>query len=273
MERVKINFALLFARFFVPAAILALALFAMGSAPALSAEDSTIKATVSPKEVSIGPFYDGGTLSVTGQIPSDCEAVVRIMGKRSELHLKKKGKALGLLWMNLDTLTFENVPNVYLLYTSKKFEELMGPAKESSSGWKLSLVSLRENMQVSPVSPEREALLRELIKLKESEGLYSIKNGIHYTNAAGSEKTFEGKLEVPSRLPPGQYSVQVYALRGGEVVAESAQPLEVKLESVPALMSGLAFNHGALYGILATLIALGAGLVTGFVFGGGKGAH
>jgi hypothetical protein len=39
------------------------------------------------------------------------------------------------------------------------------------------------------------------------------------------------------------------------------------------MMSSMAFNHGTLYGIVAVMVAILAGLLTGVVFKGGKGAH
>ncbi|MGO9531585.1 MAG: TIGR02186 family protein, partial [Syntrophobacteraceae bacterium] len=64
----------------------------------------------------------------------------------------------------------------------------------------------------------------------------------------------------------------VDAIRNGEVIARAEQPLTVNLVGFPALLAQLAFGHAALYGILATLIALLAGLAVGLIFQG-KGAH
>jgi hypothetical protein len=57
------------------------------------------------------------------------------------------------------------------------------------------------------------------------------------------------------------------------VIAQTSRSMEVKLDGFPAMLSVLAFQHGAVFGILATLVAVVAGLVMGFVFGGGKGGH
>ena len=60
-------------------------------------------------------------------------------------------------------------------------------------------------------------------------------------------------------------------------MATSLQPpianIDVREVGMPAWISSLAFNHGALYGILAVLVAVVAGLGTGILFKGGKGAH
>jgi hypothetical protein len=62
-------------------------------------------------------------------------------------------------------------------------------------------------------------------------------------------------------------------VQNGTIVASYDHSLTVALESFPKILSMLAFDHGAIYGILATLIAVVAGLITGVLFKGGKGAH
>jgi hypothetical protein len=66
--------------------------------------------------------------------------------------------------------------------------------------------------------------------------------------------------------------VELDAVRNGEVIARAEQPVTVSLVGFPALLAGLAFGHSALYGILATIIALLAGLGIGLVFQG-RGGH
>ena len=60
--------------------------------------------------------------------------------------------------------------------------------------------------------------------------------------------------------------VKLDAVSNGKVIARSEQAVTVKLAGFPALLAGLAFGHSALYGILATIIALVAGLGIGLVF-------
>jgi uncharacterized protein (TIGR02186 family) len=233
-----------------------------------------LQASISPRTVAIGSFYDGATVTVTGEAPADAEVVVRLIGKRHDLHLKKKGKVFGLLWMNLDTKTFEDVPNVYMLYSSVPFEKLLGTDGASSAAWKLGLSSLEEGTKILPETSDRKLLFDELLKLKQSEGLYAVRNDkVRYLKTSGDQRSFETALEIPARVAPGQYTVETYAVKDGNIVAQASQGLNVQLDGFPAMLSVLAFQHGAIFGVLATLIAIFAGLIMGFVFGSGKGGH
>jgi len=75
----------------------------------------TLQLNIKPASISIGTFYQGTDILVSGKIPDDCEVVGVFTGNSNVLHLKEKGKILGLLWMNLDTLIYNNVPNVFLV--------------------------------------------------------------------------------------------------------------------------------------------------------------
>jgi len=249
--------------------ILALGMLSMGS-PA--AAQQLLQATIAPQTIAIDAVYNGAGLLVTGQLPADCEAVVRIMGERSDLHLKKKGKVGGILWMNLDTVTIQNVPVVFIIQTAKDFVEVLGPHPDSSEVRKLGLPYLEKETGIMPESADHAALFKEFVKLKESEGLYTSTKGLlHYPKTSDAQKSFEVKVPISASFPPGKYQVEVYAVSAGKVTAQASQPLEVEMVGVPAFLFAFAFQNGALYGLFAVIVALVAGLIIGVVFSGSKG--
>jgi uncharacterized protein (TIGR02186 family) len=249
--------------------VLALGLLIAGS-PA--AGQDVLQATIQPPTIGIDAVYNGGELQVSGQLPSDCEAAVRIMGERTDLHLKKKGRVGGILWMNLDTITVQNVPAVFMIFCAKEFGELLGPHPELSGVRKLGMAFLQEQTKIIPESAEYAALFKEFLKLKQSEGLYGTSQGLlRYPVSSGTQKSFEIKIAFSARFPPGRYQVEVYAVRGGEVVAQTNLPLEVKMVGFPGLLARFAFNNGALYGLFAVAVAIVSGLIIGVVFSGSKG--
>lgn len=228
---------------------------------------SAVDAELESRVVHIGTFYSGGKVSISGTVPAESEALVRVTGKTEELRLKRKGRALGIFWMNQDTVVFHEVPSVYLLFTSRGFTNM---AQETEIG----LQSLQSKIKIEPSSAHAEDNFQELLKLKESTGLYGVScDAVSYGEALGGIKRFSAELRIPARMPPGDYRVEVFALNSGEVVGKAADHLTVDKVGVPQLLSFLAFKHGALYGVVATLVAVVAGLLMGFLFRGSKGAH
>ncbi len=236
------------------------------------AADQGLQLTIAPESVAIDAFFHGSQILVTGKLPEDCEAIVRIMGQHSDLHLKKKGRIGGILWMNLDTITIENIPSVFMIYTAKDLAQLLGPHPESSEVRKLGWASLQEDTRIVPISADHDALFKQFIKLKDKEGFYRSNKGLlHYGKVSDTRKSFEVSVPIPARFPPGKYQVEVYAVRQGEVISQAVQPLDVKMVGFPAWLSSFAFDRGALFGLFAVVVALVAGLIIGVVFSGSKG--
>jgi hypothetical protein len=79
-------------------------------------------------------------------------------------------------------------------------------------------------------------------------------------------------LELPPKIYPGSYGLELLAFKEGNGRLLHASTLEVKLVGFPALISGLALHKGLLYGFFAVLIAMFSGLLIGIVFSS-KGGH
>ncbi len=227
-----------------------------------------IPITVSPETLGIGTTYNGTSVRVTGKVPADSDVIIRMTGAPSDLHMKRKGKVLGVLWMNMDSVTFDGVPKLYLLGSTRPLSELGEP------GTALLPENNLKDIAIEPDSGDRTELIHQLISLKTHETLYQENaTTIAMSPAQDGLQPFEAELSVPSNLTPGQYTVDVFAVKDGAVTTRSTKPLEVRLVSMPSFMSRLAFDHGLLYGVLATIIAILSGLLVGFVFKDKGGAH
>jgi len=241
---------------------IALLIFFLSS---LAVQASVLKVShVSPDHIDIGAFYHGIKLKVTGFVPADSDIVIRFVGVRKDVHLKRKGKVLGLLWMNVDPVTFKMAPNACIVEASSKYGLKM-----------LGLKSLESDIEIeTEASVDRERLFLEFLKLKKSEKLYSERVGsVRFEEVDETKKGFSVDLVVPARLTPGKYTLQIFAIRDGQVVDRAEQVIPVKLVGFPAFLASMAFNHGGWYGVLAVVIAIFAGLAMGFIFGGKGGAH
>jgi Putative transmembrane protein (Alph_Pro_TM). len=246
---------------------LALLLLLALPAASLAAEGAALNFAVSPQEITIDTVYNGTKVAVSGSVPEGAQVVLRFSGAPEKVAMKQKGKALGLLWMNMNTLHFSGVPKVYLVDSSVPLDSL------GAVGAGLGLGGLTDKIEIEPAEADRAMLLPELVKLKQSEGLYIERSGaVTLAPAEGGQQKFSADLVVPSRLSPGSYTVEVFAVKDGVIVAQDAQPLSARLTGAPAFLADLAFNHAVWYGVLASIIAIMAGLCIGLVFQS-KGAH
>jgi uncharacterized protein (TIGR02186 family) len=114
-------------------------------------------------------------------------------------------------------------------------------------------------VSVTEVATFRRALIRN----KEREGLFA---------TAGDQITFLGgqlfrtRLHFPANVPTGFYDVEVFMLQEGRVVHAQTTPLIVRKAGLGADVFFFAHNYSAVYGVIAVVLAVAAGVIAAFVF-------
>jgi uncharacterized protein (TIGR02186 family) len=242
--------------------------------PGLAGANQPPKLTLTPGQIRIGAFFNGTQLVVSGSVPADDQVVVRLSNKPHHMKFRIKRKLVGLLWMNRGAVSFDNLPSVYLVYTSAKLDRLGRGAGGGSAAVRLGLKRLEAKARISTTSANGRKLLAELVRVKQAEGLYALEEGaVKLGPAKNGRKSFRAVVKLRARIPPGMYKVEAFAFDKAGTMTRAGQKLQVVEVGLPALVSSLAFKHGLIYGILAVLIAVLAGLVMSFLFKKGGGAH
>lgn len=230
--------------------------------------------SVEPDTVQIGTNFNGGTVSVAGRIAADATALIRVTAKTEHYNLKRKGRALGFLWMNLGSVEISNVPGLFLIYLPEGAGNGRAEDKIARNSLNLGMESVRERAEIHAPGENENELFNEFIKLKQAEGLYgTVEDRIRFEPAIDGMKPFKALLPLPAALPQGAFNVEVYVIENGVVTDTAVRKLEAREVGLPAWISAMAFQHGTLYGVLAVLAAVMAGLLTGVLFKGEKGAH
>ncbi len=224
---------------------------------------------LTPNKVHISAFYNGAKLEAKGTIPQGAEAVIRISGRYTEIHLKKKGKVGGLLWMNVGDLTLGNVPEVFLIFSSNGMAKLL-----DDPALNLGYVYLEKEMELEPASEDKHFIFGEFVKLQERAKTYGIFPGtVEYTGDKDGNRQFKAVLSIPPKMQQGKYKVELFAIKDGKIVGVNETALELEQIGFPALITKFAFQYALVYGVIAVIIAVLAGLLMGVLFGGKGGAH
>ncbi len=241
-------------------------LFALLTSPCLAAN---ISINLKPSVINISAFYNGSSVKLSGTIPAKAEAFIRLSGLNREIHLKKKGKVAGLLWMNTGSFIFKNVPDTYMILTSKGLKNEIDSPHSS-----LGFAALEKQITIEPPDKDKDFLFKEFVKLQRKNHVYfSNDNAVQYAADHNGQRTFTSVITIPPKMKPGTYTIEVFALENGTVVGTATKSLTIKKIGFPKQVENLAFNHSLLYGIIAVLIALVAGLIIGVLFKGKGGAH
>jgi Putative transmembrane protein (Alph_Pro_TM) len=238
---------------------------AYGSAPPAPIE------ITQTKSIGIDAFFSGERVVVNALVPSGDQVALRVVGPRENLVLLKKGR-VGGLWMNVGEITFRDIPQVYLLWTSGALSSLGTGDSSLSPG--LDYQSFLSGALGDSDHEKKALLIQELIELKEAEKLYSVFEKAVQVKPmeGGAWGLVDAVITLPSKISPGTYVLELITFKGQKAQLLYSSPIEVHLVGIPALVSDLAARRGLLYGILAVTIATVSGLIIGIVFSS-KGSH
>ncbi len=251
--------------------IAAFSVLSLSETRAAQETDQSVSLEVTPTYIPIRAFYRGTDLQVRGEFPL-CDAVLlELRGEEKTETLNLKGR-VAVLWMNVAEITVEHAPQLFILRTSNDFNRYVSMDTLASLG--IGLAALKSTLSFSSDTPLPEGIFDEYIKLKSSGGTYQIQENSLQILASGNDReTFSTTLPLPATAKEGTYQLSLYCFHGGSLVGESSAQVTIEKTGFPLFITNLAFAHPALYGIVAILVAMLAGILMGLIFSRGKGAH
>ena len=255
-------------RTFITALTAALLLCGAGRAAAV------ISLTANHDHITIDFFYHGSTVGVKGVSDAGRDLVIKITSPEGHQVMKQKGKVAGALWMNVGTLTFENTPNMYELFSTKKVDDILSVDEQKKHT--LGYAALADHVEISPMAnaAEKTQWFGEFVKFKEASNLYKTDFGkIDMKDLPDGHQEYYIQTQWPYQAAPGEYLVSVYAVKDGKVVEQAESHVKVEQVGMVKTLATMAKDSAALYGFLSIGIALSAGFGVGLVFRKGGGSH
>lgn len=224
-----------------------------------------------PARVRAGMFFGGAEVVVEAEVPAGLKVAVELVGIRQDVELVRRGKKLGLLWMKAGQFKVENAPQFYLLATATE-ETKLAPHAELER-LQFGYTALRRQLRVDG-KPLDDASFEQFVKLKQSEGLYAQPAALELTPGSdAARRHLRAVFHLPAKVQPAVHRVRLVAFADGQGRVLAQKDLPIEQVGVAKWITSVAHHHGLLYGIGAVLVALAVGLLTGFLFGRGSGAH
>jgi len=233
-----------------------------------------LTATANHDHITIDFFYHGSTVSVRGMSEPGVDLVVKITSPEGHQVLKQKGKVAGALWMNVGQLKFDQTPNFYEVFSTKKVEDIL--SREELEKHVIGYPALAKHVEITPVANEEEKAkwFDEFVKFKEESKVYTASAGkIETTINAEGKQEYYILTAWPYQAQPGDYLVSVYAVKDNKVVEQAQSKVNVEQVGMVKTLATMAKNSPAIYGFLSIGVALGAGFGVSLVFRKGGGSH
>jgi len=237
-----------------------------------SAASAQLTAKANHDHITVDFFYHGSTMSVRGISDPGADLIIKLTSEDGHQTLRKKGKVGGLLWMNVGELQVQDVPNVYFLHSTKNIEDILG--RDEINKYVIGYPALEQHVKMNAADDtERSKWFNEFVKFKESSNLYAATAGKISLTEKNGVQNYYILTQWPYQVPPGHYTVTVYAVRDKKVVETATSAVFVEQVGAVKAFSDMAKNNAAVYGIISILAALSAGFGVGLVFRKSGGAH
>lgn len=228
--------------------------------PAAAAAEELV-ADLSDHLIEITMGFEGAELLLFGAVEGEGDVVVLVHGPMEDLTVRRKDK-LGPIWMNRGEMDYAGIPAFYNVMATKPPGDWLPEAtreRHQIGTDHLRLAQSGRNSANADVRAFREALIRR----KQALGHYSIGFG---EVKMLSPRLFRTDVTFPTNVPVGNYTVEVFLFKDGEAVSAQTTPLYIKKTGVLAEIFFFAHDYAAVYGILAIIFAVLAGLGANAVF-------
>lgn len=226
----------------------------------LSARAESLVADLSDHLVAITTGFVGTELLLFGTVDGQGDIVVVTHGPTEEVVVRKKERTFGL-WMNRQSVTFQHVPAFYAYGVTAGALEHLTPLIRRRHQVGARNVRINAKDIISP--EDSQPFLEALVRNKQRQGLYSINPDLIERRG---RRLFRTKVYFPSNVPTGTYIVETLLLRDGEVISAQTTPLFINKLGVGAYLFRVAQIHSAVYGVVAIIVAVLAGLLANWVF-------
>ena len=218
---------------------------------------------LSQDTIQITSNYTGTDIVVFGAIeqaqnPQGRNIVVVVRGPDEPMTVRRRDRIAGV-WVNSDAARFEGLPAYYYLASTEPVARIAPAAALARYG--IGLQSLRPSAIGSHHDPEpfRQAAIR----YHQRAGLYTESPGsIDFL----SESLFRTRVPVPAGVTRGQYNVEVYLFRDGEVVSAQSTPLFVDASGLERRLFNMAHDSPLSYGLACVFMAMLLGWVSSVLF-------
>lgn len=224
--------------------------------------------SLSTHQVLITSSFTGTELVLFGSIERDAATVPRrggydlvatVSGPRETVVVRRKGRVAGI-WTNTASRTFTGAPSYLAILSNRPLNTIATPDLLQRLGAGLNNVPLPERGgNIRPGISFREALIR----LKAQHGLYREEaNAVTFL----TPNLFRASIVLPPETPLGGYEVDLKLFVDGTNIAQSVSPFEIVKAGVEQYIASAAKEHGLLYGLATTAMALMTGWFASVLF-------
>lgn len=237
-----------------------------------AADAERLVVSLSNHRVAVTSSFVGEELVLFGTIEPDqprtalrpsYDLVVTVRGPRQTLRTRRKERVLGI-WVNVDSREFVRVPSYLAILSNRPVEAIatLDVRRRLQVGLDNYLLPQRIGPDVADTVPD-DPFRTAFVRLETQYGLYR-QSATSVTFLTPT--VFRAAIPLPSNAPTGSYPIDVKLFAGGEMIARTSSALEVMKAGFEQYVADAARDHGLIYGLATSLMALLTGWLASIVF-------
>jgi uncharacterized protein (TIGR02186 family) len=243
------------------AILLALSVATVSAAEAPPSDE--VVSDISTREIAIKSNFAGIEIVIFGSVDFSArpapdaatyDVIVVVRAPDQAIVARRKRRMAGI-WVNGRGQTFPAVPGFYAVLSTRPLRAITSEETLKSLGIGLGNLDLGTGGN----DYRNETAFRSaVIDLKERQRLFQEDDdGVAFIGRS----LFRASVDLPANVPIGRYMAYVYLFRDGQVVSQSQSSLKVNKVGFEQVVYLFAFRHPFIYGLIAVVIAVVAGLI------------
>ncbi|RJQ28115.1 MAG: hypothetical protein C4589_07090 [Peptococcaceae bacterium] len=219
--------------------------------------------------IDVGMNFNGSQIKFSGQAPEGSAIFLKVLSPDKKVGLSKQGRK-GPVWLTVETVQLSRMPGMFQVMSSGKIGDLP-PALQQEIGIEPGYPALKKTAEVTSKRDEKTVALPPeeatefidgLVRINEKKGLYRYEeNAIQV-----SDSSFKGTINIPPDVPRGESKIYAYAIKDGEITGTAVKDFKVNSVGLVQSLNIMAQQNAVAYGIMAVVVALGAGLLVSAAF-------
>ncbi len=234
--------------------LLALLTMPLQAAPRIVADLSERRVDIEYQFAGKDILLFGAAIGLPASAKPDVVVVVR--GPQLPVTVRYKTRVAGI-WLNTSSVDFRTAPSYYALASNRALDDV------ASAQWQAIYELGVDSLHFSTVSSgDTSNFQNGFIQLRRRLGLFQ-------ENEDGVEimenSLFRTRFTLPSRVPVGDYRIEIYLFDKKRLIARQSIPLTVGKSGFERNVYEFAHESPLKYGLLAVVIALLSGWVAAAV--------
>lgn len=215
-------------------------------------------------QVNVDADFSGAEIVLFGAIDEDLvpmsDLVAIVKGPSISFVVRPIVKT-GLIWAPGDAIDLVDAPGLYLTNATRPLESFTNPPVRQEAELDAASLNLAEKIADETASDEAKEIVEAFVRSESLAGRYQDNIGAVSFKDGG---LFTIDIALPPNTPVGDYAVDVFLFRDGQIIAADTAALSVNKVGLERRIYNLAHERPLGYGVICVALSLFAGWLAAF---------